>query len=257
MTKRNFVIIKLFFIFSLSNVFSLGSAGSKYLYESRRIIDLPNAGLLPKEHIVVDLFFIKNGGMIFIVGYAPLDFLNINVSYGMMNFIGNSEIYTIKYPNIDIKARIINETIYLPALCFGFSTISSNFYNDEFERFQINSPGFYAAFSKSFITDLGYLASHIGINYSFDPSDKDKSVNIYFGLEKSINSNSSINLEYNFQLDDRNNQFYKDIGFCSLSYRYGVFSGVTLEIQLRDLFNNSKKINSIERIFNIEIIKRI
>jgi len=257
MTKRNFVIIKLFFIFSLSNVFSLGSAGSKYLYESRRIIDLPNAGLLPKEHIVVDLFFIKNGGMIFIVGYAPLDFLNINVSYGMMNFIGNSEIYTIKYPNIDIKARIINETIYLPALCFGFSTISSNFYNDEFERFQINSPGFYAAFSKSFITDLGYLASHIGINYSFDPSDKDKSVNIYFGLEKSINSNSSINLEYNFQLDDRNNQFYKNIGFCSLSYRYGVFSGVTLEIQLRDLFNNSKKINSIERIFNIEIIKRI
>lgn len=257
MTKRNFVIIKLFLIFSLSNLFALGSAGSKYLYESRRIIDLPNAGLLPKEHIAIDLFFMKNGGMTFVVGYAPFDFLNIHLSYGLMNLIGNSKIYTIKYPNIDIKARIINETIYLPALCFGFSTISNNFYDNQFERFQINSPGFYAAFSKSFITDLGYLASHIGINYSFDPSDKDKSVNFYFGLEKSINSNSSINLEYNFQLDDRNNEFYKDNGYCSLSYRYGVFSGVTLEIQLRDLLNNSKKINSVERIFNIEIIKRI
>ncbi|HRP01842.1 MAG TPA: hypothetical protein PLE30_04250 [Candidatus Kapabacteria bacterium] len=259
MTKQNlkYLIFSLLFFNNYSYLFPLGSAGSLASYENRYIVDMPNCGLISDKKIALDILYMKSGSLSLAAEYSFLNTANAGLSYSMNNIIGNGEISSQKYPGISLKVRLIDETYKLPAIALGFSNQSRSVYLSNSNRFQVLSPGLYFALSKSFRWKLGYLASHFGVNYSFDNDAPNRTPNVYFGIEQSINSFSSINLEYNLQLDETKNKLYNSKGLLNVALRAGVISGLTLELQLKDLLNNNKEINSIERQFGIEIFKSI
>ncbi len=259
MTKklmRYFIIIFMFLI-NYSLFLAYGSAGSKPSYENRRIVDMPNCGLIPNKMLAFDLIFMKNGSISISSEYSFLNAINAGISFGGSNILGMNDIYFQKYPGINIKVRVFDETLKLPAIAIGFSNQGFSTYLKEFDRFQTLSPGFYLALSKSFNWKLGYLASHLGVNYSLDNESSKRSPNVYFGIEQSISSSTSINMEYNLQLDENYNTIYGKSGLLNFALRYGILSDLTLELQLKDIFKNYKNNNSIERQFGIEILKSI
>jgi len=111
--------------------------------------------------------------------------------------------------------------------------------------------------SKSFNWNLGYIGLHTGLNYSFENNSDERSLNLILGLEQSIAKFASLNMEYNFQFDEPDNSIYQARGMLNLSSRISVTNGVTFEIQLRDLLNNSKIDETIERQLLFEVIKQI
>lgn len=259
MTKKfiKYLMILLLFINNFIILMAFGSSGSKPKYENRRIVDLPHCGMLPNKHIGIDLYFMNNGSFLLSAEYSFLNFINAGLSFGANNLIGDDDIIFQKYPGIKLKFRILDESLNFPAIALGFSNQGNSGYLDKLDRFQILSPGLYAVFSKSFNWKLGYLASHLGINYSFENEESKRKVNLYFGLEQSISTNISANLEYNFQLDEMENKLYNNNGLLNLSLRAGILDGMTIELQLKDIFLNLKDSKSFQRQIVFEIIKQL
>ena len=78
------------------------------------------------------------------------------------------------------------------------------------------------------------------------------------GLEKTIGSQVSIILEYNFALNDNNGDFGSGKGYLNAGLRWSVGSGFTLEFDLRDLLKNSSlNTSSADRALRIEYIQAI
>ena len=113
-------------------------------------------------------------------------------------------------------------------------------YSNAGKRFEVMSPGFYLAVSKNFNWALGNIAAHGGLNYSFEPSSSNRSLNLYAGVEQSIGSRGAISFEYNANLDDKSKVYKDNQGMLNSAIRYSIGKGFTFEIQLLDLLDNSK-----------------
>jgi hypothetical protein len=259
MTKEFFkyLIILLLIFNNFAILYSFGSSGSQPKYENRKIVDLPHCGMLTNNHLGLDFNFIKNGALMVAGEYSFLNFINAGISLGANNVIGDDEIVFQKYPGLNLKFRILDESLKLPAIALGFSNQGFSGYLDNLERYNTLSPGLFLVFSKSFNWKLGYLASHLGINYSFENEESSRTPNIYFGIEQSISSNISANIEYNFQLDEVENKLYDQNGLLNLSIRAGILQGMTIELQLKDILLNYKNSQTFYRQLVFEIIRQL
>lgn len=259
MTKKYFNYFMFLLLIFNNNLilYSFGSSGSSPMYENRRIVDLPHCGMLPNKHLGIDFHFIKNGSFLINGEYSFLNFINAGLSLGANNLVGDDELVIQKYPGVNLKFRLFDETMKLPAVALGFSNQGFSGYLDNSDRFNVLSPGIYLVFSKSFNWKLGYIASHLGINYSFENDESKRKPNIYLGFEQSISKNISANLEYNFQLDESENKLYDNKGLLNLSLRAAILNGMTIELQLKDILLNFKDSKSFQRQIVFEIIKQI
>lgn len=257
MTKKiiKYLIILLLFVNNFIFLYAFGSAGSTAKFENRKIIDFPHCGMLPNKHLGLDFQFMKNGSFMVSGEYAFLDFINAGLSIGANNVIGNDEIIFQKYPGLNLKFRLLDESLSFPAAALGFSNQGYSGYISNLERYEILSPGIFLVFSKSFKWKLGYLASHFGVNYSFENNESERSPNMYLGIEQSINSNISLNLEYNFQFDESKNNLYDNKGLLNLALRAAILNGMTIELQLKDILLNKKNSTTFHRQIVFEIIK--
>lgn len=253
-TFKKLFLILLFFSINIANLKSQGTAGDKARYETRFIVDMPTAGMLPNNNYAIYTSVYPYGGLMLSVDFGIFQFVNAGMSFSGNNIVGDGEIEFQKFPGISIKARILDEKKSSPAVVGGFSNQgASNYIGDG--RFKTHSPGFYLAASKNFIWDLGNLAVHGGANFSFDPNPEDRSPNLYFGAEQSLGNFFALNVELNLMIDEKEHQYYNKKGLLNASIRASIVSGVTAELKFRDLFNHGHYSNGHERIIGLEIIK--
>ena len=177
--------------------YSEGTAGTKAGYETRFIVDMPTAGINPKSSFSIRSIFSDSGGVSLTTLFSPFTNFNIGISYSGKNIIGTDNIEFQGLPGIHLAYRILNEQQRFPAILLGINTQGIGKYSLKNKRFETLSPGAYIAFSKNFTWQGGWLALHSGINYSFEPKTDKRKPNIYLGLEQSIGSWASFNLEYN------------------------------------------------------------
>lgn len=233
-----------------------GKAGTKAKYETDFIVDLPTAGVIPYEHGSGIVNFMPQDGLYFEVFYAPLNSLLIGLSYGGNGIIGNKEPKFQKLPGLTIKYRIFDERTNFPAISLGFRSQGGGNYNSVLERFFDYSPGFFLAFSKAFYWELGEIAIHSGVNYSFEPGTNDRSPDAYFGIEQAIGIFTSLNIEYDLALDE-DLILINRRGRLNAAIRFSVVEGVTLGLKLRDLTNSVKYNTGVSRQFFIDLVKNI
>ncbi len=251
---NKFFLITIIITASFSSVYAQGTAGDKAKYETRFIVDMPTAGMLPNNYYSVTGYVYPMGGIMIAADFGIWNFVNAGLSFSGNNIVGDADVTWQNLPGINIKARALDEKVYLPALTFGFSSQgSSNYMGDN--RFKTHSPGFFMALSKNFLWDLGNLAFHTGLNYSLEPKPEYSSPNVYFGAEQSIGDYFAVNGEFNLQLDEQENGFYSKRGLFNLSLRGSIANGITAEIKLRDLFNHARYSEGPERIIALEVIK--
>jgi len=251
-------ILPALFLFIASTLYCQGTSGSDAKYEYRNLIDFPTAGMLQKGQAAVSLNLLPYGSVMTKVEVGVFQNFSFGISYGGENLIGEGKINWYKLPGIDVKVRIIDETFVLPAIALGFDSQGKGRYFNDLDRYEVKSPGFYAAVSKNFEM-LGYLGFHGVVNYSLERGDGDKDLNIALGVEKTLGTRFSLLLEYNVAFNDNTASAIGDgTGYLSMGLRYSVGEGFTLGLDLRDLLHNkSISSSSADRGIFIEYLKPI
>ena len=236
---KKFLSVSLYFLFSLI-ISAQGTSGSNAKYEYRNLIDLPTAGILEKGFVGVSMDFMPGGIVIPKLEVGVMDGFSFGISYGGSNIIGSGKIEMYKLPGINLRARLVDESVVIPAFTLGFDSQGKGYFDKELNRYQYKSPGFFLAASKNF-EFFGYLSLHGAINYSLERDDADKDLNLGFGFEKTINERLSIVGEYNFAINDNTGRALgKGSGFMNMGIRWTVGDGLTLGLNLRDLLDNKK-----------------
>lgn len=252
MKKKLFLLI--FFISTTSILYSNGSSGSNSIYETRFIIDMPNAGVIPKYAYNVNSRISGGGNFAIEFLAAPFDKTMIGVSYSSFNFIGEGEPEVQGIPGFDVRYRIKDETLNIPAFTLGIRTQGAGAWLKSYERFEILSPGIFLAVSKNFKWFLGELALHGGINYSFEAKPEDRFPNIYSGIEFTLGPFASGIAELNLNLDDANKKINHKKGNLNLGLRFAVTRAITLDIIFRDMLKHQVNRSTPERAINFEFI---
>ena len=247
--------IFLFLIFTF-NVLAQGTAGDKAKYEYRYIIDMPTAGIIEKGIVAVTTDFLPDGVLIQWIEAGVFENVSIGISYGGSNFIGSGNVDWYKWPGVTFRARILNETVFVPAITLGFDSQGKGEYFKDDERYAIKAPGFFAAVSKNFEL-LGYLSLHAETNYSLEGND-DNYVDLRVGFEKTIGSSFSLVGEYDFAFNDNNSGFGIGRGYFNAGLRWSPGPGFTLGFDMRNLLDNEPSVsNGVGRAFMIEYLKSI
>jgi hypothetical protein len=232
-------------------VHAQGSAGSSSTLEPRFIVDMPSAGMLEKGQMGIDADFFTEGGMLFAFSYGIFDRLSVGLSYGGSGLIGSGTPVMNDVPGAMIKARLLDESILLPALVLGFDSQGRDGYIKALNRYSIKSPGLFAVLSKNY-SMLGYLSLHAGVNYTLERGDGDKDVNGYLGVEKTIGPFISLIVEYNLGLNDNNaSAIGRGKGYLNSALDFSVGGGLTLGVHLKDLTGNASNVRVANRTFRI------
>jgi hypothetical protein len=255
--KKN-ILLFLLFLIPVYNCSGQGSAGDQAKYEYRSLIDMPTAGILEKGNVGIVTDVMAGGVLISKIEVGVFENISFGISYGGSNIIGSGNPDWYKLPAINLRVRIITETIISPSITIGFDSQGKGLYFDSSDRYAIKSPGFFAAASKNF-TLLGYLSIHGSINYSLESNDGDNFVNLMGGVEKTLGPNISLIADYDFTLnDDNTSTFGIGNGYLNTGIRWALGDGFTVGFELRDLLKNKRWNPSRgDRAIRIEYIKSI
>lgn len=254
-TKLQAVI---FFFMFINFLRGQGTSGTDAKYEYRNLVDLPTAGILDKGSVGITTDIMPAGVLVSKIEVGVFENFSFGISYGGNNIIGRGKITGYKLPGINVRARLFNETETVPAILVGFDSQGKGEYDKTLNRFQIKSPGLFAAVSKNF-DFYGYFSIHGLINYSLERDDNDKDLNLGIGFEKTIGSKVSLVGEYDFAINDNNSKAFGDgTGYLNLGIRWSLGEGLTLGLNLRDLLENKKfASSSADRGLFVEYIKAI
>jgi hypothetical protein len=236
--------------------FAKGNAGAEATYESRVIIDMPSAGVLPKNTFAINSVIGDGGGMSLELSAAIFQDFLMGLSFSGGEIVGSGEPDFQKYPGIHLRYRVFNETTYVPAFTIGVQTQGRGLYKDtlSLKRFQTLSPGIFLASSKAFTWWGGLILLHGGVNFSFEPDSDDRSPNLYFGLEQTLGKRTALLFEYNANIDDNDKSFAKKKGLVSVALRWAASENLTLELQVRDLFDSQKQYREMTRFIGLDYV---
>lgn len=231
-----------------------GSAGTKGKAEPRYLVDMPTAGMLDKGSFAVDIDFFQEGGLLVGLSAGIFERLSFGASYGGSHLLGSGKAEMNPAPGVNIRIRLLEEQVSVPALAIGFDSQGRDGYQKEQERYAVKSPGLFAVVSKNYLL-AGYLSLHGGINYTFERSDDSKGYNAYVGAEKTLGSALSLLAEYNLALNDNSGSANgKGRGYLNMAIRWSIAGGITLGLNVKDVLRNSKDANMVNRTARIEIV---
>ena len=257
---KKFKTLIIISILSLQITYSQGTAGENAKYEYRQLIDMPTAGVLQKGTYGLTTELLPQGTLIVKIEAGIIENLSFGISYGGSNIIGSGNIDWYPFPpGVNLRFRLFEESMVIPAITLGFDSQGKGQYFNEEKRYEIKSPGIFAAGCKNFAV-LGYLSLHGEVNYSIlDDEDGDNFINIMVGAEKTLGSVFSILAEYNFAFNDNSTDaFGEGKGYLNMGIRWSIANGITFGFDLRDLLGNSSfDTNAADRGLVIEFVQKI
>jgi len=237
-----------------SSLHAQGSAGTNASVESRNLIDLPTAGINPEGVVAIDVEFFQESGFLTGVSIGVLDRLMFGISYGGTHVVGGGDPQWNDLPGFQFKARLAQESVGIPAIALGIDTQGKEPYIEDSGRYTIKSMGAYLVGSKNY--DLfGYLAIHVGLNYSFEHADGDKDINVFASAEKTLGPFLSILGEYNLASNDNSGESLgKGRGYLNLGARISVGFGVSVSLAFKDLLHNGQGETPGNRVIQLEFV---
>lgn len=231
-------------------------AGDEAHGELTMLIDKPTAGILKRGSFGVTSEFFQRGGVLLGIGVGVFEPFSIGISYGGTDIIGHEKIHMNPWPGIQVKLRVFNEGVTMPAIVVGFDSQGKEIYykEDSLKRYTIKSPGVYLVASKNYSV-LGNLSLHAGINRSFEQDDGDRDLNMYLGLEKSLGRDISILFEYDFATNDNNSDALgKGKGYLNFGFRWSVSKGLVVGFNLKNVTRNQNNINVGNRTLQLDYV---
>lgn len=254
--RRVFSLVVSLAVLSVVQATGQSSAGTQGKAEPRFIIDMPTAGMLGKGTYAVDVDFYQDGGVLVCLNAGIFERLSFGISYGGSKLLGSESPVMNELPGVNLKIRVLEESLGFPALVVGFDSQGKDGYIKELDRYLVKSPGLYAAISKNY-TLLGFFSLHGGVNYSFERADEDRDINLFAGAEKTLGPFLSAIVEYNLALNDSDGKAIgKGRGYLNASLKCSLGSGLTIGLNFKDFFNNARGESMIRRTARLEFVTR-
>ncbi len=222
----------------------------------RQLIDLPTAGTLPRATYDAEMRVYDGGGMLVGTNIGLTNYLQLGLSYGADAIISEKEPTWNPRVEFKVKLQLIAETVSLPAVALGFSSEGYGSWIDTLDRYEIKSRGFYGVASKGYISEDGqfYTGFHGGFNYSLENDvDGDETLNFFFGFDAQFPNDVGFLVEYDMALDDDRDTLAlgKGRGYLNAGVRWLFMDRLKIEVDLKNLFNNRRGVNSFGRELRI------
>jgi hypothetical protein len=218
------------------------------------LIDCPTAGTLYRGSFRTQIRAYHNGGLLAGIDVGILDRLMFGISYGGTNVIGIGDIDWNPQVGVNIRYRLFEESLTMPAILVGYSSQGYGAYIDSTSRYTEKSKGVFAAASKNF-NFLGTFGIHAGVNYSFEDED-DSDPNLFMGFDKSINPELAFLAEYDFALNDNEDQSLgSGKGYFNTGLKWIFASKLEIELLLKNLLKNRKDMPHMAREIRITYIE--
>ena len=254
---KKILLLASFLLITTSFLMAQGTAGTGAKFEYRSLIDMQTAGILQKGYVGITSDVLPQGVLIEKIEVGVFNNISFGISYGGENIIGAGTPKWYKLPGVNIRFRIMNESVAMPGITLGFDSQGKGVYFDSTSRYAIKSPGFFGAVSKNFAF-MGYLSLHGTLNYSLESKDGEDFVDLSVGCEKTIGENVSLIGEYDFAFNDNSTRYGAGNGYLNIGVRWAIGEGFTLGFDLRDLLDNKKwSPTTADRALRIEYIKSI
>lgn len=201
-----------------------------------RLVDNPTAGLVDKGRFSVDMRMFPEGGLVGQLQAGIMRRLTIGLSFGGEGVIGNDPIDW--YPRVEAAARyrVLEESQALPAFALGYET--QGYGPRAGDRYQVKSKGFFVAASKNYVSGFGQFGIHAGINWSRE-NDDDDGASGWVGIDKTINEELSLVAEYDFALNDNDDESLgSGRGYLNGAAYWSPVQGLSLGILLKNILQN-------------------
>lgn len=251
------VLISLLFGTTTSLLLAQGTAGVDAKFEPRYLIDVPTAGIIPHGTMALDMDFFEHNGILATSSIGVFDRFVFGISYGGSNILGTEKPSWNSTPGFAIRLRLVDESIFIPAIACGFDSQGKEEYIDRLSRYTIKSMGFYAVASKNYSV-MGYLSVHGGLNYSLERADGDDDLNFFIGAEKTLGHFLSFLGEYNLASNDSNRDALgKGRGYVNVGFRLSVGKGFSVGFNLKDIARNQQEISIGNRTFTLEYVQSL
>jgi hypothetical protein len=207
---------------------------------SRRLVDVPTAGLVPRGSYDARIGILPNGGVEGRLDIGLARWVEAGVAYGGQEIVGDGSPIWNPRPGLACKVRAWEETYTVPAIAFGIDTQGTGFYDEDLDRYQFKSRGLYALVSKNY-SFLGDLGLHGGASRSFEDTD-DGSPTVFGGVDKSLGRHAGILVEYDAALnDDRDDGVYgRGVGYLNAALRVAIVPQVEVRLVALDLLRNTE-----------------
>jgi hypothetical protein len=202
------------------------------------IIDCPTAATLDRGSFLGEIRAYTAGGLQSGLRVGLSDRFMIGISYGGSNIIGEGSVDWNPNPGVELRYRMFHEQLNFPAISAGFNNQGYGAYIDSLERYSEKSKGVFLAASKSY-RFLGALAFHGGINYSFETGDNDKGLNGFIAIEKSINEEVGIFVEYDLAMNDNTGKnIGSGKGYLNASLKWSFGGQVFIDFIWKNILHN-------------------
>jgi hypothetical protein len=227
-----------------------------------RVVDFPTAGLLPRRGFRVETDIYADGGVLLTLSVGFARYFNFGISYGGYNVIGTGDPELNPEPAVNLKVRLLEESLLAPAVAVGFD---SQGYGKHFrdrvcpredgcpegeacfkdrecvqedlgeDRYLVKSRGIYAVASKNWDV-LGPLSLHGGISYSLE-NRIDNDLTVFIGVIKSFSGFLDVRAEYDFATNDNDGewQIAEDRGYLNAAVFWHVNENLSLGLEARDM----------------------
>jgi hypothetical protein len=214
----------------------------------------PTAGILSRGEARFHQLVFKNNGMMVGANVGLFDNFQFGVSYGAENVVGEKEPIWHKQPGFNVRFRIINETLQMPAIAIGVDTQGHGAYHSDLKRYDIKSKGAYAVVSKNF-RFLGMIGFDFGTNYTFEKEDDKTALDFFAGMYKSVGQNLLVFADFSMGLNDncQNSEVTgRSRGYFNTGLQFRVSDQLTLKLLMKDLFKNRESTELFDRSIMID-----
>lgn len=221
--------------------------------QPRKLVDCPTAGLLPKGSFDLEIRTFSGGGLLVQASVGLTDRLAMGLCFGGGNIIGAGKVDWNPRPEAQIKYRLFEESSLWPAVAIGFDSQGYGSYSDSSERYEIKSKGVYGVLSKNYTLWGRPLGLHLGSNYSFEKKDGDDDISFFLGLDKSLNEELSVVVEYDLALNDdhQDGVFGTGRGYFNLGLRWNIERRFFFELDIKNLTDNIENLSAFNRELRI------
>jgi hypothetical protein len=221
-------------------------------YELNKLIDSPTAGILQRGEAEISAKLYKDNGLILGTKVGLFPRFMIGVNYGAEQIVGNLNPRWHERVEFNCKLRFLDETTQLPAMAIGYDSQGhGNYYADQ-KRYDIKSKGVFLSASKNYYF-LGNLGFHAGANYSLETKDKDETLNLFLGLDKSLGDMIVLVAEYDTAWNDNKETLVdmRKIGFLNASLNVHFTDYLIVKISFYDLLQNRSDTEGCDRTITL------
>jgi hypothetical protein len=230
---RSSILVLVFVAVVYAGAAEAGMAEPIYMVES------PTAGLLSHGEYHIQGRIGPESSVLLAFRVGLKNRVHLGVSWGIQELFSYQSVEFNDRPGFQFRVRLLEEDDRRPGLALGVNSQGVGTWNEDDERYDRKSKGFYVTLSRNWKVPVGHFSIHGGLNYSLETQDDDDP-NLFAALDWEAISGLEFIVDLDGAFNDNSDDGRYGSGGVYLDGAVRVTYGENLQMMLifRDLTKN-------------------